>query len=141
MTKPKPKREVFCIGCGAFAGWIEGRGRRPLRCWPCYQVHLRDYNAQAKRMERFKDVNVPYPFATAAAYVAQICPERDSKAWERSLKAAVTGGRLAAANADSGLQLTAVGLMIWMARERKRIIPKEMIARALAKQAAKGKRR
>ena len=54
MTKAKPKREVFCIDCTRSAGWIEGRGRRPLRCWPCYQVHLTAYNRQAKRMERFK---------------------------------------------------------------------------------------
>ena len=52
MTKAKPKREVFCVDCGWSAGWIEGRGRRPLRCCPCYTVHLRNYNAQAKRKER-----------------------------------------------------------------------------------------
>ncbi len=54
MTKPKPRREVVCIeaGCGASAGWISGRGRRPLRCGPCQVVHLRAYNAQAKRKER-----------------------------------------------------------------------------------------
>ena len=52
MTKPKPKREVFCIDCTRSCGWIEGRGRRPLRCYPCGETHLRDYNAQAKRKER-----------------------------------------------------------------------------------------
>ena len=54
MTKPNPKREVFCVDCGWHAGWIEGRGRQPLRCWPCGQVHLRDYNRQAKRAERLQ---------------------------------------------------------------------------------------
>ena len=51
-TKPQPKREVFCIVCASSAGWIEGR--RPLRCWPCYQVHLLDYNAQVQRNWRFQ---------------------------------------------------------------------------------------
>ena len=53
MTKPKPPRQVQCIDCGDFAGWIEGRGRPRLRCYPCYTVHLRAYNAAAKRKERF----------------------------------------------------------------------------------------
>ena len=54
MTKALPRREVFCVDCGWSAGWIEGRGRRPLRCGPCQVVHLRAYNAQAKRMARLK---------------------------------------------------------------------------------------
>ena len=52
MTKALPKRKVECITCGDFAGWIEGRGRRPLRCGNCYTAHLRDYNRLAKRKER-----------------------------------------------------------------------------------------
>ena len=52
MTKAQPRSEVFCIDCGWSAGWIEGRGRRPLRCFPCYSAHLTEYNRLAKRKER-----------------------------------------------------------------------------------------
>ena len=53
MATPKTaKYMAHCIDCGANAGWVEGRGRRPLRCGPCYQTHLTDYNRQAKRKER-----------------------------------------------------------------------------------------
>ena len=52
MTKPQPRSEVYCIDCGWSAGWIEGRGRRPLRCGPCYWTHLTDYNRNAQRRWR-----------------------------------------------------------------------------------------
>ena len=51
-TKPLPKREVFCIDCGKHAGWIWGRGRRPLRCGLCFRTHLTDYNRDAQRRWR-----------------------------------------------------------------------------------------
>jgi hypothetical protein len=62
-TPKKPKYLAHCVDCGDSAGWVEGRGRQPLRCGPCYSTHLTSYNRQAKRKERFatrlgKAVNV-----------------------------------------------------------------------------------
>ena len=51
-TPVKPKYLAHCIDCGASAGWIEGRGRVTLRCVPCGDSHLIEYNRLAQRKHR-----------------------------------------------------------------------------------------
>ena len=56
MGRPKtPKFQAFCIDCESSAGWVEGRGRVTLRCYPCSLIYQREYNRIAQAKHRMAD--------------------------------------------------------------------------------------